>query len=80
MASEAAAAGRVLRRKGEEMKDTVVQGEGQDVKARRHKPRHLAEKMEAWVVRGFGVCAAVLLAFLLYSFMQTGTGVPSWMR
>jgi hypothetical protein len=36
--------------------------------------------MEAWVVRGFGVCAAVLLAFLLYSFMQTGSGTPSWMR
>jgi hypothetical protein len=36
--------------------------------------------MEAWVVRGFGLAAAVLLAFLLYSFMQTATGVPSWMR
>ena len=62
------------------MKEVAVQGEGQDVKVKRHKPRHLAEKMEAWVVRGIGLGAAVLLAFLLYSFMQTGTDVPSWMR
>ena len=62
------------------MKDAAAPGEGQDVKVKRHKPRHLAEKMEAWVVRGFGLAAAVLLAFLLYSFMQTGTGTPSWMQ
>jgi len=62
------------------MKETVVTGESQDVKVKHHKPRHLAEKMESWVVRGIGLCAVVLLAFLLYSFMQTGTGTPSWMH
>jgi hypothetical protein len=63
------------------MKNATVPGEAQDVKVRRpHKPRHLAEKMESWVVRGIGLCAAVLLAFLLYSFMQTGTGTPPWMQ
>jgi hypothetical protein len=62
------------------MEKTTVPGEGPEVKAHHRKPRHLAEKMEAWVVRGFGLCAAILLAFLLYSFMQTGSGTPSWMR
>jgi hypothetical protein len=62
------------------MKDAAVPGEGHDVKVKHRKPRHLAEKMESWVVRAIGLCAAVLLAFLLYSFMQTGTGTPSWMQ
>jgi hypothetical protein len=62
------------------MKNAAVPGDGHDDKVKHRKPRHLAEKMESWVVRGIGLCAAVLLAFLLYSFMQTGTGTPSWMQ
>jgi hypothetical protein len=45
-----------------------------------HKPRHLAEKMEAWVGRAFMMLGVVLLGGLLYAFMQTGAGVPSWMH
>ncbi len=47
---------------------------------RHHKPRHLAEKMEAWGGRAFMALGAVLLAGLVYAFMQTGAGAPSWMH
>ncbi|MGH7022391.1 MAG: hypothetical protein ACREEB_02235 [Caulobacteraceae bacterium] len=45
-----------------------------------HKPRHIAEKLESYVVIAMGVVGAILLVVLIYYFMQTGTGTPSWMR
>ena len=45
-----------------------------------HKPKHIAERMERYVGVGIVVVAAVLLVLLLYSFMQTGSEAPSWMR
>jgi hypothetical protein len=45
-----------------------------------HKPRHLAEKFESWMVVAMAVAGAGLLALLLWAFMQTGTGTPPWMR
>jgi hypothetical protein len=45
-----------------------------------HKPKHIAEKLESYVVIAMGVVGAVLLVMLIYYFMQTGTGTPSWMR
>jgi hypothetical protein len=32
------------------------------------------------VVIAMGVAGAILLLVLIYFFMQTGTGTPSWMR
>ncbi|HEY5206350.1 MAG TPA: hypothetical protein VIJ63_17380 [Roseiarcus sp.] len=45
-----------------------------------HKPRHIAEKLESYVVIAMGVVGAVLLVVLIYFFLQTGTSTPSWMR
>jgi uncharacterized RDD family membrane protein YckC len=45
-----------------------------------HKPRHIAEKLESYVVVAMAIVGAVLLVALIYYFMQTGTGTPSWMR
>jgi len=45
-----------------------------------HKPKHIAEKLESYVVIAMGIVGAVLLVVLIYFFMQTGTGTPSWMR
>jgi hypothetical protein len=47
---------------------------------RHDKPGHLAEQMEAWVGRAFVVLGGTLLGCLLYAFMQTGPGAPSWMN
>jgi hypothetical protein len=44
-----------------------------------HKNRHIAEKLESWVVIAMGVVGAILLAVLIYSFMQTGSN-PPWMH
>jgi hypothetical protein len=45
-----------------------------------HKPRHIAEKLESYVVVTMAIVGAILLVALIYYFMQTGTGTPSWMR
>ena len=45
-----------------------------------HKPRHIAEKLESYVVAAMAIVGAVLLVVLIYYFMQTGTATPSWMR
>jgi hypothetical protein len=45
-----------------------------------HKNRHIAEKLESWVVIAMGVVGAVLLAVLVYFFMQTGNSNPPWMH
>ena len=44
-----------------------------------HKNRHIAEKLESYVVVGMGVVGAVLLVVLIYFFMQTGSN-PPWMH
>jgi hypothetical protein len=43
-----------------------------------HKNRHIAEKLESYVVVGMGAIGAVLLLVLIYFFMQSG-GTPAWM-
>jgi hypothetical protein len=53
------------------MRETVVH---------HRKPRHLAEKMESWMGRGFVVIGGLLLAGLLVAFMQTGNTTPAWMH
>jgi hypothetical protein len=45
-----------------------------------HKQRHIAEKLESYVVAAMAIVGAVLLVVLIYYFMQTGTATPSWMR
>lgn len=44
-----------------------------------HKNRHIAEKLESYVVIAMGVVGAILLAVLVYSFLQTGSN-PPWMH
>ena len=56
------------------LESTIKTGDG------RRRRGHMAELLETWMVRVMGVGAAVLLVFLLYSFMKTGSGVPSWMH
>ena len=62
------------------MKPEGVHHDGPHADHHPHKPRHIAEKMESYLVRGMGLVGAGLLIFMLYSFMQTGTGTPSWMH
>jgi hypothetical protein len=45
-----------------------------------HKQRHIAEKLESYVVVAMAIFGAILLVAMIYYFMQTGTGTPSWMR
>lgn len=45
-----------------------------------HKPRHIAEKLESYVVVAMAIFGAILLVAMIYYFMQTGTATPSWMR
>jgi hypothetical protein len=44
------------------------------------KPRHMAEKIEAWGGRAFMLLGVALLGGLLYAFMQTGSSAPTWMH
>ncbi len=48
--------------------------------AQPHKPKHLAEKYESWIVVGMGIAGLALLVVLIWAFMQTGTGTPPWMK
>jgi hypothetical protein len=52
--------------------------QGEQAPVHHHKNRHIAEKMESYVVIAMGVVGGILLLVLLYSFMQTGSG-PAWM-
>jgi hypothetical protein len=45
-----------------------------------HKNRHIAEKLESYVVIAMGVVGAILLVVLIYFFMQTGNSTPAWMH
>jgi hypothetical protein len=62
------------------MKDDVLQSGDAKQVVRHHRPKHLAERFERYVGIGIVIAGAVLLAVLLYAFMQTGTGTPSWMQ
>ncbi len=62
------------------MKPVTLQERGHEPAAKSRKPRHLAERMQGYLVKGMGIVGAVALAFLLCSFMQTGSGAPPWMR
>jgi hypothetical protein len=62
------------------MKDDVLQSGGDKHEVHHRRPKHLAERMESFVGIGIVIAGAVLLAVLLYAFMQTGTGTPPWMR
>jgi hypothetical protein len=62
------------------MKLTMPFAGGSKPQTPRQKRRHLAERVESFMVGAMGVGAAVLLIFLLYSFIRTGTDVPSWMH
>jgi hypothetical protein len=53
---------------------------GPDTHPHAHKPRHLAERFESWMVIAMAIAGAGLLAVLLWAFMQTGSGTPPWMR
>ena len=44
------------------------------------KPKHLAERLEGYVGIAMVVAAVVLLGFLAFGLMHTGSGTPSWMR
>ena len=55
--------------------NALEHGEHEEV---HHKNRHIAEKLESYVVVAMGVVGAGLLLVLIYSFMQTGAG-PAWM-
>jgi hypothetical protein len=62
------------------MKQDVVHG-GEGAHAVSHrKPKHTAEKIETWMGRAFVLLGAVMLAVLVFAFMQTGSGTPSWMH
>jgi len=45
-----------------------------------HKQRHIAEKLESYVVVAMAIFGAILLVAMIYYFMQTGTSTPSWMK
>ncbi len=62
------------------MKDNIAGQAGDGHEVVHHKPRHMAERMEGWVGKGFVVIGALLLAGLIYAFMHTGADVPSYMR
>lgn len=62
------------------MEQDAVQNGEPAPEVHHHKPRHIAEKLESYVVIAMGIVGAVLLIVLIYFFMQTGTGTPSWMR
>ena len=58
--------------------DVLHSGEHHEVHHR--KASHLPEKLESYVGVGIVILAAVLLAVLLYAFMQTGSDTPAYMR
>jgi hypothetical protein len=58
--------------------DVLHSGEHHEV--HRRKASHLPEKLESYVGVGIVILAAVLLAVLLYAFMQTGSDTPAYMR
>jgi hypothetical protein len=61
--------------------DPEVAQEGEHTpEVHHHKQRHIAEKLESYVVGAMAIVGAILLVVLIYYFMQTGTGTPSWMR
>jgi hypothetical protein len=62
------------------MENDVVHETEQAPEVHHHKPRHIAEKLESYVVIAMGIAGAILLIVLIYFFMQTGSGTPSWMR
>ncbi|HWD66422.1 MAG TPA: hypothetical protein VG227_00525 [Caulobacteraceae bacterium] len=62
------------------MEQDAVQNGEPTPEVHHHKPKHIAEKLESYVVIAMGIVGAVLLVVLIYFFMQTGTGTPSWMR
>jgi hypothetical protein len=59
--------------------DTTQQGE-HPPEVHHHKQRHIAEKLESYVVMAMAIVGAILLVALIYYFMQTGTSTPSWMK
>ena len=66
--------------KGEPMKPDALHPEGHDAAHHPHKPKHLAERLESYVGVGSVVIGAILLALLIYAFMQTGSQTPPWMK
>ncbi len=62
------------------MKQDVVHGGEGHQEVHHRKASHLPEKLESYVGVGIVIVAAVLLAVLLYAFMQTGTGAPAYMQ
>jgi hypothetical protein len=62
------------------MKEDVLHSGDETHEVRHHRPKHLAEKLESYVGVGVVIAGAVLLALLLYAFMQTGSDTPPWMR
>ena len=62
------------------MEQEAIQNSNHTPEVHHHKNRHIAEKLESYVVIAMGIVGALLLVVLIYFFMQTGTGTPSWMR
>ena len=62
------------------MKQDVIHDGEHKAEVRHRKPTHIAEKLESYMGVGIVIVAAILLAILLFAFMQTGSGTPSWMR
>jgi hypothetical protein len=64
----------------DKMEPDVAPEGGPPPEVHHHKPRHIAEKLESYVVVTMAIVGAILLVALIYYFMQTGTGTPSWMK
>jgi hypothetical protein len=62
------------------MKQDVLHSGNEHHEVHHRRPGHIAEKLESYVGVGIVAVAAVLLAILLFAFMQTGSGVPSYMQ
>jgi hypothetical protein len=65
---------------GEQMDPDTAQDGEHPPEVHHHKQRHIAEKLESYVVMAMAIVGAILLVALIYYFMQTGTSTPSWMK